>query len=347
MFRYHRTCLTFCRCAAASLECRRDALESKQDSRKTQVYPCHPPAITRLERLCVCLQVWMGADGYGQSSAQLARSVQDATGLRLAGVTLTLRGPSNQHIQTDSEGQFDFQSLPEGEYEGLAFPAMAQTTGTTNMEVLRQKIKADKKLVVAQNLKLTDAEGAAFWPVYDAYQKDLQQINQRLGAVVLAYADAYNKGPVADDVAKKLLEEALAVDDAEQKLKGSVRGKDSCHASGDEGGTLHPDREQDSSGSSATRWLRAFRSSRDSRSALTQVILSANAIRDVPDRDDVLPGERRAQGRVRRSVKRCNVYVESLPLQSMSLLFSPSTSCVSLLTARSCPCGISAFQVPP
>ena len=48
------------------------------------------------------------------------------------------------------------------------------------MEILRQKIKADKKLVVAQNLQLTDAEGTAFWPVYDAYQKDLQQINQRL-----------------------------------------------------------------------------------------------------------------------------------------------------------------------
>ena len=108
---------------------------------------------------------------------------------------------------------------------GLAFPAMAQTTGTTNMEILRQKIKADKKLVVAQNLQLTDAEGTAFWPVYDAYQKDLQQLNQRMGAVVVAYADAYNKGPVANDVAKKLLDEALAVDEAEAKLKASYAPK--------------------------------------------------------------------------------------------------------------------------
>ena len=99
--------------------------------------------------------------------------------------------------------------------------ALAQTTGTGNMDILRQKIKADKKLVVAQNLKLTDAEGATFWPVYDAYQKDLQQINQRLAAVVLAYADAYNKGPVSDATAKKLIEEAVAVDDAEAKLKSS------------------------------------------------------------------------------------------------------------------------------
>ena len=109
---------------------------------------------------------------------------------------------------------------------GLAFPAMAQTTGaTTNMEILRQKIKGDKKLIVAENLKLTDAEGTTFWPVYDAYQKDLQQINQRLAAVIMAYADAYNKGPVTNEVAKKLLDEALAVDDAEAKMKGSYAPK--------------------------------------------------------------------------------------------------------------------------
>jgi hypothetical protein len=107
---------------------------------------------------------------------------------------------------------------------GLASPTMAQT-GKTNMEILRQKIKADKKLVVAQNLQLTDAEGTAFWPVYDAYQKDLQQINQRLTAVILAYADAYNKGPVTNDVAKKLLDEAVAIDEAEGKLKSTYLPK--------------------------------------------------------------------------------------------------------------------------
>jgi Spy/CpxP family protein refolding chaperone len=101
----------------------------------------------------------------------------------------------------------------------LVVPAMAQNAGTTNMEILRQKIKSDKKLLVAQNLNLTDAEGAAFWPVYEAYQKDLQQINERLSAAINAYADAYNKGPVANDAAKKLVDDALAIDDAELQLK--------------------------------------------------------------------------------------------------------------------------------
>jgi hypothetical protein len=89
------------------------------------------------------------------------------------------------------------------------------------MEILRQKIKADKKLVVAANMELTDAEGKAFWPVYDAYQKDLQQINDRLKKAIVEYADAYNKGPVSNETAKKLLAESLAIDEAEVKLRQS------------------------------------------------------------------------------------------------------------------------------
>ena len=103
----------------------------------------------------------------------------------------------------------------------LATPVTAQDQGTTNMEILRQKIKADKKLLVAANMGLTEAEAKAFWPIYDAYQKDLEQINERLPKTIGAYADAYNKGPVPNDTAKTLLDEALAVEEAEVTLKRS------------------------------------------------------------------------------------------------------------------------------
>jgi len=101
----------------------------------------------------------------------------------------------------------------------VALPAVAQTA--SDMQVLAQKIKADKKLVVAANMELTEAEAKGFWPVYEAYQKDLQGINKRLLGVIKSYADAYNKGPVSDETAKKLINEAIAVEDAEVKLKHS------------------------------------------------------------------------------------------------------------------------------
>jgi hypothetical protein len=93
------------------------------------------------------------------------------------------------------------------------------------MDILRQKVKADKKLLVAQNLSLTDAEAAAFWPVYEAYQKELQPINDRMAATIMAYAKAYNAGPVTNDTAKMLIDQSAAIDAAEAALKTSSQAK--------------------------------------------------------------------------------------------------------------------------
>jgi hypothetical protein len=102
----------------------------------------------------------------------------------------------------------------------LAVPAFAQTKPTSSdMEILRQKIKADKKLVVAANMELTEAEAKGFWPVYEAYQKELQALNERVAKAVVSYAEAYNKGPVSNETAKKLINEAIAIDEAEVKMR--------------------------------------------------------------------------------------------------------------------------------
>lgn len=101
----------------------------------------------------------------------------------------------------------------------LALPAAAQTA--SDMRILAEKIKADKKLVVAANMQLTESEAKDFWPVYEAYQKDLAAVNKRLFSVIKSYADAYNKGPVSDEAAKKLINQAIAVEEAEVKLKRS------------------------------------------------------------------------------------------------------------------------------
>jgi hypothetical protein len=108
-----------------------------------------------------------------------------------------------------------------------ATAADTETTADTNMQILIQKIKADKKLLVASNMDLTDAEGKKFWPLYDAYQKELMQLNQRLAKTIKEYADAYNegKGTISNETAKKLLHEALSVEEAEVKIKRAAADK--------------------------------------------------------------------------------------------------------------------------
>jgi len=87
-----------------------------------------------------------------------------------------------------------------------------------NMQILRDKIKADKKLVVAENMELTEAEAKAFWPVYEAYQKDLQAINRRLITTVQGYAEAFNANTMDNEKAKKLMTATLAIQADEVKL---------------------------------------------------------------------------------------------------------------------------------
>ncbi len=88
-------------------------------------------------------------------------------------------------------------------------------------DIFLQKVKADKKLLVAANMDITDAEGKKFWPLYDAYQKDLIALNHRLDQLVRRYAEAFQAGmgKITEETAKKLLDEALSLDEAEVKLK--------------------------------------------------------------------------------------------------------------------------------
>ena len=102
----------------------------------------------------------------------------------------------------------------------LLAPALsAQEQAASNMDILRDKIKADKKLLIAENLGLTESEAPKFWPVYEEYQKELATINEKLGRTVEAYANEYNAMTLTDEKAKTLMNEALAVDDAELMLR--------------------------------------------------------------------------------------------------------------------------------
>ena len=101
----------------------------------------------------------------------------------------------------------------------LVSAATHQSPGSPNTQILLDKIKADKKLLVANNMDLTDAEAAKFWPLYDEYQRGSDQINQRLASTILEYAAAHDKGPIPDATATKLLDEALFVEEAEVALK--------------------------------------------------------------------------------------------------------------------------------
>jgi hypothetical protein len=100
-------------------------------------------------------------------------------------------------------------------------PALTQDKPADNMQILREKIKADKKLVVAANMDLTESEAKGFWPVYEEYQKDLDAINKRIAKLIESYAADYRANTLTDEKAKKLVDEFVAIELAEANLKTS------------------------------------------------------------------------------------------------------------------------------
>jgi hypothetical protein len=92
----------------------------------------------------------------------------------------------------------------------FAMPALAGNQQTDNMQLVREKIKADKKLFVATNMELTETEAKAFWPVYDEYQEALDKLTDRMLKVIDEYAKNYNS--MSDEMAKKLIDDYVAIE---------------------------------------------------------------------------------------------------------------------------------------
>jgi hypothetical protein len=94
-----------------------------------------------------------------------------------------------------------------------------QSTSALNQKILRDKVKADKKLMVASYMELTDAEAKVFWPIYDSYQEDLIALNERLDKNLQCFADAYNNGKLTDQIVRRVFDEELSIDGAEIKMR--------------------------------------------------------------------------------------------------------------------------------
>jgi hypothetical protein len=107
----------------------------------------------------------------------------------------------------------------------LVLPVVSAAQTSSDMEILRQKLQADKKLVVATAMQLTEAEAKGFWPVYDAFQADLGKINTQLGQVIKAYAAAYRADTLTNEKAQELIGDVLKIEQAEVDLKKAYAPK--------------------------------------------------------------------------------------------------------------------------
>lgn len=95
-------------------------------------------------------------------------------------------------------------------------PAGAQekdAAAVAELAALQKAARADKRALVAQTLDLTPAEAKKFWPVYDAFQRELAQVTRRR-AVALEELVARDH-PLTDAYARNVTNELVSIEEAE------------------------------------------------------------------------------------------------------------------------------------
>lgn len=70
----------------------------------------------------------------------------------------------------------------------------------------RAMIRASQDATIRSELRLTDAEQSAFWPLYQEYRADMLPIQDRYVALIAGYLRNYESGVLTDEYADDLLD---------------------------------------------------------------------------------------------------------------------------------------------
>ncbi len=103
-----------------------------------------------------------------------------------------------------------------------AAPSFAQSA-TDEIELIRVIIEAERKVVVATNMNLSDAESEAFWPVYNQFEAAVRAVNDKRVKVLTQLARDFET--LTDEQAVDLLEEHFKFQQERVKVRKSYMKK--------------------------------------------------------------------------------------------------------------------------
>ena len=100
-------------------------------------------------------------------------------------------------------------------------PADAKETKTLNLtayaELLRSDVRAQKVAIITEVMNFTEAEDAAFWPIYREYDLEMARLGDERVAIIAEYASNYSS--LTDANAERLAGKALDLEARRQAVK--------------------------------------------------------------------------------------------------------------------------------
>jgi hypothetical protein len=98
-----------------------------------------------------------------------------------------------------------------------AAPPQPKQAEFADPQTLLRTVRDNRRALVAVNLNLSPDESAAFWPVYDRYQKDLNAVGDRMAALIEDYRAHF--ADLSNDKALKLVNDYLAAETERLKVR--------------------------------------------------------------------------------------------------------------------------------
>ncbi len=101
---------------------------------------------------------------------------------------------------------------------------MAQTSGpvtgaSNEMDAARALLISGREDIVREEMRFSEDEAAAFWPLYNSYQADIRVINDRYASLLTSYLGAYRAGTVSEVMANQIVDDYLEIQEDILKIK--------------------------------------------------------------------------------------------------------------------------------
>jgi len=106
-----------------------------------------------------------------------------------------------------------------------ALPAGAQgLPDAAAQKAIRDQIRTDPKAVIEHNMNLSEAEAKKFWPVYDAFQRELAPIRSRKNRAAIDFLSASDES-MTNANARRLMDQLTSAEEADAKLRRAYVAK--------------------------------------------------------------------------------------------------------------------------
>ncbi len=92
---------------------------------------------------------------------------------------------------------------------GWAGPPVA-ALDRAQFEVMFEAREAERRVMIAQGLQLTDDEAAKFWPAYDEFRADIKGVDLEQAMLVATFAQNFQN--LDDDTSREILNDAKRIE---------------------------------------------------------------------------------------------------------------------------------------